>query len=174
VGSHLKNNPAVVLASSPQIIEEIKKDFPDFEKIKPQIKEFSHVWKKSVEKEVDGINVKFLGLRHGSERFKWIENFGHLIEIRGRKFLHIGDADMTAENFSVYQLDKEKIDVAFIPFWFLLSENGRNLVKTQFNPKQIVAVHVSPNDAGEVSENLRKYYSEITVFTKILETFEVD
>jgi L-ascorbate metabolism protein UlaG (beta-lactamase superfamily) len=169
VGLHLKNNPKSVLASSPQIIEGIKKDFGEFEKIKAQAKEIPHEWKKSSEKDFDGIKVKFLGLRHGSERFKWIENLGHLIEIGGKKFLHIGDADMTAENFSVYQLDKENIDVAILPYWFLLSEKGRNLVKTQFNPKKIVAVHISPNDAGEVSETLKKYYSDITVFTKILE-----
>ena len=170
VGLHLQNNPQTILATSEQIVGEIKKDFTDYEKIKPQIRQFSHEWKKSEKEDFDGIKVKFLGLRHGSERFKWIQNFGHLIEADGKKFLHIGDADMTEENFSTYKLNEEKIDVAFIPYWFLLSEEGRNLVKNQFNPQHIIAVHVSPNDASEVSENLKKHYSDLTVFTKILET----
>jgi L-ascorbate metabolism protein UlaG (beta-lactamase superfamily) len=170
VGEHLKNNPNSILASSPQIVGEIKKEFSDYKKITPQITEISHQWKKSVQKDFDGIKVKFLGLQHGSERFKWIENLGHLIEVDGKKFLHIGDADMTDENFSVYKLNEENIDVAILPYWFLHSEEGRGLVKKQFNPKQIIAVHISPNDAEEVSKTLRKHYSEITVFTKILET----
>ncbi len=170
VGLHLQNNPKTVLASSGQIVGEIEKDFAGYKNIKPQIREIPHEWKKSSTENFGGIKVKFLGLRHGSERFKWIQNFGHLIEADGLKFLHIGDADMTAENFSVYKLNEENIDVAFIPFWFLLSENGRNLVKEQFDPKHIVAVHVSPGDASEVSENLKKHYSDITVFTEILET----
>ncbi len=170
IGLHLKNNPKSILASSEQIINEVKKDFVDYEEIKSQIKLVSPEWKKSVEKDFDGVKVKFLGLRHGSERFKWIQNLGHLIEIDGKKFLHVGDADMTEENFSVYKLNEENVDVAFIPYWFLLSENGRKLVKKQFDPKHIIAVHVGTNDGKEVSETLKKHYSDITVFTKILET----
>jgi L-ascorbate metabolism protein UlaG (beta-lactamase superfamily) len=170
VGEYLKNNPKSILASSAQVIGEIKKDFSEYKKIKPQIREISHEWKKSSAEIFDGIRVKFLGLRHANENYKWIQNFGHLIEADGKKFLHLGDADMTDENFSEFKLNKEKIDVAFIPYWFLLSQNGRDLVEKQFAPKHIIAIHVSPNEGAEVSENLKKHYSEITVFTKILET----
>jgi hypothetical protein len=52
---------------------------------------------------------------------------------------------------------------------FLLSENGRNLVKAQFEPKQIIAVHIPPNEAEEVSKQLKKDNPEIIAFTKILE-----
>lgn len=174
VGLHLKNNPNAVLASSEQIVAEVAKNFADYEKIKPQIKPVSHEWKKTVEYNQDGIKIKFLGLRHGSERFKSIQNLGHLIEIGGKRLLHIGDADMTAENFSAFDLAKENIDIAFIPYWFLLSENGRRLVKEQFNPKQIIAVHISPNEAEEVSAKLKKDIPGLLTFTKILEEKSFD
>lgn len=169
VGLHLKNNPNAVLASSEQIVGEVAKNFAGYEKIKAQIKPVSHEWKKTVEYDQDGIKVKFLGLRHGSERFLSIQNLGHLIEIGGKKLLHLGDADMTPENFSAFDLAKENIDVAFIPYWFLLSENGRKLVKEQFNPKQIIAVHISPDEAEEVSVKLKKDIPGLITFTKILE-----
>ncbi len=169
IGLHLKNNPKAMLASSEQIIGEVAKSFADYEKIKSQIKPISHEWKKSVEYNQDGIKVRFLGLRHGGENFKWIQNFGHLIELGGKKLLHLGDADMTAENFSAFNLSQENIDVAFIPYWFLLSENGRKLVKEQFNPKQIIAIHIPPNEAEEVSARLKKDIPGLITFTKILE-----
>src|SRR5215204_2260484 len=56
-----------------------------------------------------------------------------------------------------------------IPHWFLLSENGRKLVREQFNPKEIIAVHISPDEAPEVSEQLKKTDANIIAFTKILE-----
>ena len=90
-------------------------------------------------------------------------------EIGGKKLLHIGDADMTAENFSAFDLSKEKIDVAFIPYWFLLSENGRALVREQFAPKTIVAVHISPDEAEEIVERLKKEAPGVIPFTKLLE-----
>ena len=169
IGLHLQNNPNAMLVSSEQVIGGVAKDFANYEKIKSQIKPILHEWKKAVLFDQDGIKIRFLGLRHGSERFSSIQNLGHLIEIGGKKLLHIGDADMTAENFSAFELQKEKIDVAFIPYWFLLSENGRNLVKEQFDPKQIIAVHIPPNEAEEVSKQLKKDNPQIITFTKILE-----
>ena len=169
IGLHLKNNPQAKLFSSRQIISEVSKNFSEYDKIRPQMTEIIHELKKSYEINQDGIKVRFLGLRHGSERFKEIQNFGHLIEIGGKKLLHIGDAEMTAENFSAFELQKEKIDVAFIPYWFLLSENGRNLVKEQFAPKQIIAVHIPPNEAEEISAKFKKEIPEVFLFTKVLE-----
>ena len=134
IGKYLKNNPNSVLASSEQIVEKVREDFADYKKVKPQIKNISHEWKKSVEKDFDGIKVKFLGLRHGSERFKWIQNLGHLVEVGGKKFLHLGDADMSEENFSVYNLNEENIDVAFIPYWFFTFKK-----RTRFSRKTIQA-----------------------------------
>lgn len=170
VGLHLSNNPKTKLAASGQVISEIIKEFGEFDSINPQIQTVTHRWKTSSEFDFDGINVKFLGLRHANERFKRIENFGHLIQIGGKTILHIGDADMTGENFSTFGLRNENIDLAFIPFWFLMSEEGRLLVKNQIGPKHIVAVHVSPDGAKKVKEDLQKHNPEITVFTNILES----
>ena len=169
IGLHLKNNRSAIFASSEQAIAEIAENFADYEKIKARIKPVAYEWKKSSDYNQDGIKVRFLGLRHANAQFVGIQNFGHLIEIGGRKLLHIGDADMTAENFSAFTLAKENIDVAFIPYWFLLSEAGRKLVKDQFNPKQVIAVHISPNEAEKISEDLKKINPEIIAFTKILE-----
>jgi L-ascorbate metabolism protein UlaG (beta-lactamase superfamily) len=168
-GLYLKNNPQAIFASSEQGAGEIAKNFADYEKIKSQIKPITHEWKKASEYTQDGIKIKFLGLRHANAQHISIQNLGHLIEIGGKKLLHIGDADMTAENFSAFNLAKESIDVAFIPYWFLLSEDGRKLVKEQFNPKQIVAVHISPNEAEDVARKLKKDNPGVVAFTKILE-----
>ena len=169
IGLYLKNNPNALFVSSEQATSETAKSFADYEKVKAQIKPVAHEWKKSVEYNQNGIKVRFLGLRHANAQFIGIQNFGHLIEVGGKRLLHIGDADMTAENFAAFNLAKENIDVAFIPYWFLLSENGRRLVKEQFNPKQIIAVHISPNEAEKISAQLKKESPETIPFTKILE-----
>ncbi|HEY8561154.1 MAG TPA: MBL fold metallo-hydrolase [Pyrinomonadaceae bacterium] len=169
VGSHLKNNPRAIFASSEQAVNEISKNYADYEKIKSQIKPIRHEWKKAVAYGQDAVKVRFLGLRHANAQHASIQNFGHLIEIGGKKLLHIGDADMTAENFAAFDLAKESIDVAFIPYWFLLSEDGRRLVEEQFAPKRIVAVHIPPNEAAEISARLDKESPATVALTKILE-----
>jgi L-ascorbate metabolism protein UlaG (beta-lactamase superfamily) len=169
IGLYLRNNARAVFASSGQAVDEVAKNFADHEKVKAQILPITHEWKKSSEINQAGVKIKFLGLRHSSERFMDIQNLGHLIGIGGKKLLHIGDADMTAENFSVFNLAAEKIDVAFIPYWYLLSEDGRKFVREQFNPKQIIAVHIPPDEAQNVIDQLKKDFPDATAFTKILE-----
>lgn len=169
IGLHLQNNPNAIFASSDQAVSEVEKNFEGYEKIKSRIKPVRHEWKKSFDFDHDEIKVRFLGLQHGSERFREIQNMGHLIEVSGVKLLHIGDADMTAENFSSFKLSTEKIDIAFIPYWFLLSENGRTLVKEQINPKKIIAVHIPPNEAEKISEDFKKTNPGVITFTMILE-----
>lgn len=169
VGLHLQNNPNAILMSSGQAAGEVAKNFADYEKIKSRIQPIMHERKKTAVFARDGIKIKFLGLRHANAQHASIENLGHLIEIGGKKFLHIGDADMTEENFSAFKLADEKIDAAFIPYWFLLSQNGRRLVEKQFDPKQIIAVHIPPGEAVEVSERFKREMPKVISFTKVLE-----
>lgn len=169
IGQYLKSNPKSTLASSTQAVDEVAKNFSQYEKIQSQIKPITHEWKKSTMLNHDGIKIKFLGLRHSGENFKDIQNLGHVIEIGGKKLLHVGDADMTAENFSAFNLSQEKIDIAFIPYWFLISEGGRKFVREHFDPKQIIAVHIPPDQAQDVIDQLKKDLPDATPFTKILE-----
>jgi L-ascorbate metabolism protein UlaG (beta-lactamase superfamily) len=170
VGLHLKNNPAAVLVSSDQVVDAVKKDFQTFAGIELRIRRIEHKWKQQTMLEVAGVKIRTLGLRHSGANFSWIQNLGHLIEIGGKKFLHIGDADMTDENFASFSLAQEGIDVAFIPYWYLLSESGRALVNNQFRPRHIIAVHIPPAEAESVAAKIASSNPDATSFTKILQT----
>ncbi len=170
VGLHLQNNPTAVLASSDQIVDAVQKDFKEFSKVEARIKRLKYEWKSQATFETAGIKVKALGLRHGGAHFSWIQNLGHVVEIEGKKFLHLGDADMTEENFASFELAKEGIDVGFIPYWYLLSARGCTFVQSQFKPKQIIAVHISPAEAESVPTQLKSTCPQAMSFTKMLET----
>lgn len=166
---HLMNNSEAVLATSPQIIEAVRKDFGEVKKIERRLKEIPWEWKTEHPYDKD-VKVRFLGLSHGTGRHATIQNFGHVIEAGGLKFLHLGDADMSDENFDAFDLEKAAIDVAFIPYWYLLSKEGRELVDRQFAPKHIIAVHVDVHEAEKIKKDLEAADPRVRVFTKILET----
>lgn len=170
VGLHLQNNPKARLVSSEQIAEGVKKDFSGFGPIESRVDRVPHEWKRKVALNVSGINLKGLGLKHSGANFSWIQNLGYVVELDGKKFLHIGDADMTEENFSSLGLPGENIDVAFIPYWYLLSSTGRAILQNHIRPKHVIAVHISPADAAGVSEQVRRAYPDAVTFTRILET----
>jgi L-ascorbate metabolism protein UlaG (beta-lactamase superfamily) len=170
VGLHLQTNPKARLVSSEQIAEAVKKDFSGFSTIESRVERVPHQWKRKVALNVSGINLKGLGLKHSGANFSWIQNLGYVVELDGKKFLHIGDADMTEENFSSLGLVEEKIDVAFIPYWYLLSSTGRAILQNHIRPKHVIAVHISPAEAAGVSEQVRRAYPSPFTFTRILET----
>jgi hypothetical protein len=67
-------------------------------------------------------------------------------------------------------LSQEGIDIAFIPYWYMLSDKGRSLVREQIRPKQVIAVHISPAEAESVAEQIRKADPEAIAFTRIMES----
>ncbi|REJ75307.1 MAG: MBL fold metallo-hydrolase [Acidobacteria bacterium] len=169
VGKLLMNERHVMLVSSPQVVESMESGFADFEKIKGKVNAVDF----EIGKESDlpmGIFVRYLGLSHGSGRHASIQNLGHVVQVGSINFLHLGDADTSEENFEPFDLEKANIDVAFIPFWYLLDAKGREMVDRQFNPKRIIAVHVDVNEAERIKKDLQAADPRIRVFTEILET----
>lgn len=172
VGLHLKNNPKARLVSSAQAMLEVAKAYSDHASIRSQMIEATPEWKQRRDYEVDGIKVSVLGMKHGNDRFWWVKNLGHIVELGGKKLFQFGDADMTEENFAAFDLPKEKIDVAFVPYWYLLSDPGRKLVRERIGAKTVVAVHISPSGAEQEAEKLRGLFPGVLPLTTINQQLE--
>jgi L-ascorbate metabolism protein UlaG (beta-lactamase superfamily) len=67
IGSYLKSNPGSVFASSGQAVDEVAKNFPDYEKVRSQIRPITHEWKKSSEIDRDGVRIKWCEFYEHSE-----------------------------------------------------------------------------------------------------------
>ena len=169
VGLHLSNNPKAVLVTDAQKMSDIARLYGSHEAIRSQTFEATPEWKQRAVFERDGIKVTLLGMKHGSNRFWWIKNLGHIIEIGGKKLFHFGDADTAVENFASFNLPAEKIDIAFIPYWFLLNDNGRKVVTENIAAKSNIAVHISPQTAESDAANVKKLFPGVDAFTKMLE-----
>src|SRR5687767_163004 len=172
VGLHLQHNPNAVLLSSQQVVDGVERNFKDFQKIKSRVTAATPAWKERRAMKMAEVDFEILGLRHGTGRHASIQNLGHLIKLGGKKLLHVGDADTAIENFQDFNLDEEGIDIAFIPVWFLLYDDGRTIVREHIKPKQIIAVHISPSEATQASEQLKKDFPTAVAFTTLLRSEE--
>ncbi len=169
IGLHLQHNPKALLVSSQQVVEEVEKNFKDYQAIKARVTGATPPWKEKVAMKVAGIDFEILSLRHGTGRHASIQNLGHIIKLGGKKILHIGDADTAVENFEKFNLAQEGIDIAFIPFWFLLGTEGQTIVREHIKPKQIIAVHISPDESEQVTGQIKQAFPGAVAFTKMLE-----
>jgi L-ascorbate metabolism protein UlaG (beta-lactamase superfamily) len=169
VGLHLQHNPNAVLVSSQQVVDEVANNFKDFQTIKARVTATTPAWKERRAMKVADIDLEVLGIRHGTGRHASIQNLGHLIKLGGKKLLHVGDADTAIENFQDLNLDDEGIDIAFIPYWFLVDEEGRKVLREHIKPKQIIAVHISPSEADQISAQIKKDFPSAVAFTTLLQ-----
>lgn len=169
VGLHLKHNPNATLVSSRQVVDEVEKNFKDFGAIRSRVTGATPPLRGRAAMKAAGIEFEVLGLGHGTERHASIQNLGHVIKLGGKKLLHVGDAETSAEIFGQFNLDEEGIDIAFIPYWFLLGGDGQAVVREHIKPKHIIAVHVSPSEGEKVAAQIRQHFPDAAAFTTMLE-----
>jgi L-ascorbate metabolism protein UlaG (beta-lactamase superfamily) len=169
VGLHLLHNPRATLVSSQQVTDEVEKNFKDFQAIRARVTGATPPLKERVAMRVAGVDFEILGVGHGSERFRSVQNLGHIIKLGGKKLLHVGDADIAVEVLEKFKLNEEGIDIAILPFWFLLEKDGPRIVREYIKPKNIIAVHISPIQIKRVTEQIKEVFPDAVAFTSMLE-----
>ena len=166
VARHLETNPHAILISSPQVVEAVRAESAGIKRARPSYPKGED---RSRHEEA-GMRLEIFRLPHGTGRFASIQNLGQIVTIGGRKLLHIGDAEMIVENFSRHRLPEDKIDFAFVPYWFLDDPAGQRIVREHIRPKHLIAMHIPPAELGEVSKKIRVAFPSVIVFTRQLET----
>ena len=166
---HLRHNAEATLVSSQQVVGELEKA-ADYASVRSRVTTITPPVKGRVSTIAGGINVDLLGLGHGSGRHAAIQNLGHLITLGGKKLLHIGDASTEdASIFDTFDLDETNIDVAFLPVWFLTSDEGAAIVRQYIKPKHIVAVHMPADGPERAVAQIRERFPDAVPFTVLLE-----
>lgn len=172
LGLHLQHNRFAVLVSSQQVVDAIKRGFAGYDRIRSQIREVTPGLKQRQSLRVGGAEITVLRLRHGGEEFYALENLGYVIRVGSWTLLHVGDADSTEENLRNFHLERERIDIAFLPFWYLLTSEGRTVVRAHIRPKHIIAVHIpnaSVSELQKASRDIKASFPNSTIFSALMQ-----
>lgn len=124
--------------------------------------------------EIGDISVTGFYLNHvNPNRHGNVQNVGYLIEMEGKKILHVGDSNWFEEAFTKLNLQKENIDVAIFPFWMLLNHQKIIQLRTWINPKHIVATHLPPSGYEDYVNTINENYPESYSLTTLNQRFEI-
>lgn len=123
---------------------------------------------------IAGIKIEVLRIRHfnplsGADFANNTESFAYLIEIGGKKILHLGDGDLSNANFDELGLENASIDIAMIPtftFSGQLTTMNRDVLVNKIAPKNIIGLHLT---AATPITDITALYPEIKIFTKSLQ-----
>lgn len=158
----LRQNPATQLVGSGQIRDSLQKT-----NLYPQIKNQIKVATKAESLTLNQVPIKILPIAHTwARRHGWVKNFGYIVDLYGKKVLHVGDAELSEDLFKALALHQERIDVAILPLWFVNSPQGKKLVKKYIRPKNIIATHISVGNEAQAFRQVKKYFPTAIVFTK--------
>ncbi len=162
---YLQASTLAELVSSGQVVQDLR-GRPGFATVAPRVREVTPALGERATVRVGGVHVDVLGVGHGTGRHSDIQNLGHIVTVGGLKFLHVGDADPTSGVLEKFNLAAERVDVAFLPAWFLTE--GAAVIRDHIRPKHIVAVHMPPLDRVG-PELFLKSFPDAVLFTRMLE-----
>lgn len=119
------------------------------------------------------ITIHGFQLNHGySQRHHAIQNIAFIAQLGPFRAIHLGDTDWerAEEILGAYSLSQEQIDLAFIPYWLLLGDNGQAKIDRLLGAKQLVATHISPRIASADLQDMKAQHPDVWFFTRQGET----
>lgn len=128
-----------------------------------------------------GYNITLYGCKHIGMGYGNIEHTAVLVEMGGKKILHIGDASPSVENFKHLELQNEDIDFLIAPFPYLEMSQGQKIMEECIRPKKILITHMPKEDEDLFGWNRvarkkvleQKMTGQVMLAQKVCEIFEV-
>jgi len=147
VARHLDANLGAVLVTTPTAVDLMRRNGGEVSKMTDRLRATYPGEGESIHLEVADIDIEVLNLHHGRGRKPPVENLGFFVRMGGVSFLHIGDTDATAEELGALDLPQKHIDVAFVPYWYLLERQTARSYLEAIGATTIVAMHIPASDA---------------------------
>jgi L-ascorbate metabolism protein UlaG (beta-lactamase superfamily) len=162
LAAHLQSNPRAQLVTSQQVIDSLRsggRSVPD-QRLLALTTNPGSVRRETI----GGVSLQLLGLPHGGERHRQVQHLGYVVELGGRRVLHVGDTEVSANAFAPLRLDTARIDVALLPAWMVTSAEGRQIIERWIRP------HLSEGDDTQTARAVQEALPKAITFARKLET----
>lgn len=166
VARFMQHNTEALFVSSTQVVEELKASAPGYDAFADRVRILDPTGNEPATLEVEGIKVAALALSHGSGNMAEVTNLGFLLEVNGKRLLHLGDAELNEKSQGPLAKHAIEVDTACVPYWWLLDKDGREFLDHILKPKSVVAVHIPPAEVEEIAHKIRVHMPEVVVFTR--------
>jgi L-ascorbate metabolism protein UlaG (beta-lactamase superfamily) len=170
VVAHLRANPRAALVTSQQVIDSLRGHLPAGGALNARLMARTTAPGTRRREIINGVTVELLGLPHGGSRHRHVEHVGYVVELGGRRVLHVGDTDISEKAFAPFRLDTARIDVALLPSWMVQDDEGRRVIERWIRPRQVVAFHVGEGEGERTTRDVTTRLPNAVTFFRSLDT----
>ena len=165
VRQHMQNNPEAVFISTTQAASQLVDLGERVIALDPDIGT-------PVYTETNGIQVEAIYLSHGTPPSGQPEIFNnaYLVTINGIKVFHTGDID-GLQGIKPYHLEDQKIDLAFIPHFYLRNAASMGILQDNLGTKFLFPIHYHYTTPVFDADVVRFNNPDAIVFTTELESW---
>ncbi|RMF27294.1 MAG: MBL fold metallo-hydrolase [Bacteroidetes bacterium] len=169
VSNYLSNHPQTRLLAPPQVLA----NFAGFDS---QIIDLSIQQFDRERLSVGGIDIDVLFIKHFNVlgfNFCNVENFGYVVHLGGKRFLHFGDVDLSHSNLDQLNLLPDDITAAFLPtFADLVNDENRDALLNHVAPETIVTMHFLLSQINDTQNQVSTTYPGALFFDTPFQTLE--
>jgi L-ascorbate metabolism protein UlaG (beta-lactamase superfamily) len=117
------------------------------------------------------IRLSCFSVNHLPEEGKYMTLAFH-ITVGEWKILHLGDLfpDTNTDIFRKLKINNRGVDILMVDHMFLLSDKGQYILNNFIQPKEIIAMHISPDEIVKRKSELQEAFPGIIIFAKQGET----
>ncbi len=163
---HLEHNPGAMLVAPANAAELVEDAAKDFDTIRDRTRFHTPPPGETAKIEHAGLTVESFFVSHGSGRFAKVHNLGHIVTIGGKRVLHLGDAELDEGAFGPVRTFAKNIDIACVPYWWLISKAGRDFVAEALPRAHLIAVHIEPSRAEKIVAGIQRWMPDAIAFTE--------
>ena len=185
VFEHLKHNVSATFISSSEAVRQVHAvDAASARAMAPRLIGIDPPRAQRVRVATAGTaTIYALGLPHGPDAEP--VNVGFVVDIGGRRVMHVGDGDVRPNEFASLKLGELGIDVALLSPHYLTNPGLREAVRRDIKPKTVAVIHGPPlgrapglldrlrGGWGRVVRNGRRAFPDAPLFTRPGETLGI-
>lgn len=169
-GAFLEKHPGTTLATTSDVIASLQRDFPGYAAIKGHLVEVKWGASRRVTRSFNGLRVDFVRFAHEASQFYPDDVALHIVHINGMNILHGADAELLHGHLLEMSLEKESLDVAFLPYSFLASPGAGKLYAEHVRARKLVAMHLPSAGIEEAKAVVLKQFPNAIFLINPLES----
>jgi L-ascorbate metabolism protein UlaG (beta-lactamase superfamily) len=170
VAKYMDKNKGTAFLSNDEAASHVRAYIKDFASAAQRIKALFPMDGEKTKETILGVKIQAMSFPISQDSY--ITNLGFLVNVGGKKFLHMGDSAGPLEYLKVYKLSKEKIDVAFIPYWYFADPNLRSAIEEGIKAKHVVPMlfGLQQGSIEQFLKALKSEFPEAILFLKELDS----